>query len=178
MFLFISDCLTPFLLGFSLQPYLAILARLCPYFGPLSCLWTVHMPSWTISPLSCLLLFDLVTGSRGIFPAFGDHPWLCTAAGRRLQGTALAWLWVTLTGCWSATRSTVLCPPECAHCHTIQHTPSILYFPVRDFHHPSSLCPLFLRLRDSDGKVEGRAEAREQNCHCWDDWQESCSAQT
>lgn len=37
------------------------------------------------------------------------------------------------------------------------------------FTHPSSLCLLFLRLRASDGKVEGRgrgAGGREQKCHC------------
>lgn len=29
-------------------------------------------------------------------------------------------------------RGAVLCPPECVHCHPLQCTPSILYFPARD----------------------------------------------
>lgn len=37
-------------------------------------------------------------------------------------------------------RGTVLCLPECAHCHPLQRTPSILYFPVRDLH--PSVIPL------------------------------------
>lgn len=72
-----------------------------------------------------------------------------------------------------AVRGNVLCLPECAHCHPLQHTPSILYFPVRDLH--PSVIPLssvpqtegFLTGRWRGGG--GRAEAREQNCHCGDD---------
>lgn len=40
----------------------------------------------------------------------------------------------------AAGRSAALCPPECAHCHSLLHTPSILYFPVRDLH--PSVIPL------------------------------------
>lgn len=39
-----------------------------------------------------------------------------------------------------AGRGAVLCLPECAHCHSLQHTPSILYFPVRDLN--PSVIPL------------------------------------
>lgn len=39
-----------------------------------------------------------------------------------------------------AGRGTVLCLPECAHCHPLQHTPSLLYFPARDLH--PSVIPL------------------------------------
>lgn len=49
------------------------------------------------------------------------------------------------------------------------------------FTHPSSLCPLFLRLKTSDGKVgmSGvEADAWEQNCHYGSDWQGSRFTQT
>lgn len=127
-----------------------------PVCGPLIC------PSIFFYLAECSLLFYVLV-HRNVSQAL-----LITAGTARLLTDCCRLLRWSDSGLLSeaAARSSVLCLAECAHCGPAQHTPSTLYFPVRDLLHPSSLCPLFLRLRGSDGKVEGRAEVWEQKCQC------------
>lgn len=110
------------------------------------------MPPYSFSSALCFLLFYLVSVNRSVVQDL-----VITPGSVRLLADCCRVL------CWpdagllsqAAGRGTVLCLPECAHCHSLQHTPSILYFPVRDLH--PSVIPLSSvpQTEGCDGKVEG-----------------------
>lgn len=128
----------------------------------------------SVSPL----LFYLLPVNRGVVQDLVITPGSVWLLADCCRGTVLAWCWGThrLLGLLAEALYCVclnvlivtLYSTHLLYCTSLRGT----------FTHPSSLCPLFLRLRGSDGKVEGGPEAREQDCHCADDWQESCSTQT
>lgn len=100
------------------------------------CRWIVHVsrsfsPALVSSHFTGLKSMDMLLGTCAI-----------TTSSVRLMADGSKGL------CWpdagrlsqAAGRSAALCWSECAHCHSLLHTPSILYFPVRDLH--PSVIPL------------------------------------
>lgn len=181
MFLSSSNCSIIFLFRFSFQPRLpytcsfALKSLICVLL--LSCFWIV--PLYSLCSALCFLSYFIWSQSIGVLfrtwwlplapcgcwlTAVGDCAGLMLGNSHRLLALlAEAQYCVCLNVLIVTLYSTHL-----LYCTSLWGT----------FTHPSSLCPLFLRMRGSDGKVEGGAEAREQNCHCGDDWQASCSTQT
>lgn len=96
----------------------------CPHVSPFFLLWFVFPLLFYLVAFNSSFVQDLVITPGSVrLTAVGGLCW--PDAGLLSQ---------------AAGRGTVLCLPECAHCHHLQHAPSILYFPVRDLH--PSVIPL------------------------------------
>lgn len=103
--------------------------------------WIACMPSpYSFSSALCFLLFYLVPVNMTVVQDL-----VITPDSVRLLADCCRVLYWPDAGLLSqaagfAGRGTVLYLPECAHCHPLQRTPSILYFPARDLH--PSVIPL------------------------------------
>lgn len=107
----------------------------CPVSGLSTC------PS-IFSLLCCVfpLLFYLVPVNRSVVQDFVITPGSMRLLADCCRGQCWPDAGLLSQAAGFAGRGTVLCLPECAHCHPLQHTPSILYIPVRDLH--PSVIPL------------------------------------
>lgn len=103
--------------------------------------WIACMPCpYSFSSALCFLLFYLVPVNRTVVQDLVITPgsvWFLADCCRVLYWPDAGLL---SQAAGFAGRGTVLYLPECAHCHPLQRTPSILYFPARDLH--PSVIPL------------------------------------